>query len=107
MVQPRVWWWDAKGYWCSQIGGRRFLLAKGKSSKGVAQQKLVALLAEQALLRDVNGQITVARLCEEFLEHAHENLSSKTYESYRYGCQKLVDLVGNRFAHTIEPLEGL
>ena len=92
MPRPKLWWWSAKGYWCIQIAGRRHLLAKGKKAKKLAQQELKKLLAEQELLRDVKGAITVARLCDEFLESAHEHLAPKTYESYRYGCQKLVDM---------------
>jgi hypothetical protein len=62
-------------------------------------------LDEQALLATVGGTVTIARLCEEFLADAQENVESKTYDSYRYGCQKFVDLFGTREAHTIEPVD--
>jgi hypothetical protein len=107
VTQNRVWWWDAKGDWCTQLAGRRYLLAKGKgkAAKRAAQEQLSALLAERALLRGVNGQITVARLCEEFLEDTQEHLARKTYESYQYACQKLVDHLGAQPAHAVEPLD--
>lgn len=103
--QPKVWWNDQKKVWCSDIGGKRHRLAKGKKNKKRAQEKLKALLEEQALLTEVNGAITVARLCEEFVADAFENLEEKTYDSYKYACQKFVDEFGEREAHGIEPLD--
>lgn len=103
--QPKAWWNKRKGTWCSDIGGERHTLAKGKRNKRKAEEKLKSLLAEQALLADVNGSVTVARLCEEFLADTEENLEPKTYYSYRYSCQKLVDQFGKRDAHTMEPLD--
>ncbi|MCA9124253.1 MAG: tyrosine-type recombinase/integrase [Planctomycetaceae bacterium] len=103
--QPKVWWNAQKGTWCSDIGGKRQTLAKGKGSKQKAEEKLNRLLAEQALLADVNGSVTVARLCEEFLTDTQENLEARTYYSYRYACQKFVDEFGERDAHSLEPLD--
>src|SRR5207237_864928 len=78
-------------------------LAHGWSSKKLAENKFAALLQEQELLATVNGSVTVARLCEEFAADAAENLEPKTYESYRYACQKFTDAFGTRAAHTIGP----
>ena len=91
--------------WCTDVGGRRQLLAKGRPNKRAAITKLKAILEEQQLLAEVNGAMSVARLCEEFLADANENLEPSTYESYQYGCQKFVNLFGPRLAHTIEPLD--
>ena len=103
--QPKPWWNEKKAAWCTDLGGKRRVLAKGKRNKQQAETKLRAILAEQALLSSVGGAITVALLCEKFLADAHENLEFKTYRSYRYGCQKLVDVLGDRHAHTIEPMD--
>ena len=103
--QPKVWWNDQKNVWCSDIGGKRHRLAKGKKNKKHAQEMLKALLEEQALLAEVNGAITIARLCEEFVADAFENLEAKTYDSYKYSCQKFVDKCGERAAHSIEPFD--
>lgn len=100
-----VWWNKQKRAWCTDIGGRRQMLAKGRSNRPAAVTKLKALLEEQRLLAEVNGVISVARLCEEFLADAEQHLERSTYESYQYGCQKFVNLFGPRPAHTIEPLD--
>ncbi len=100
---PKPWWNEKKGTWCSDIGGKRQTLAKGKKNRKVALRTLKQLLDEQVLLADVNGAVTVARLCEEFVEDARENLELRTYETYLYGCQKFVDQFGAKLAHTIEP----
>lgn len=100
-----VWWNAQKKAWCSDVGGQRKVLAHGRRSRAAAETKLRALLDQQALLREVHGAITVARLCEQFLADSEQNLERATYESYRYGCQKFVDLFGDRLAHTLEPLD--
>ena len=101
--QAKVWWNKQKGAWCSDIGGARRVLAKGKQNKSLATERLRELLKEQALLADVNGSVTVAALCEAFVDDAKENLEQRTYESYKYSCQKFVNEFGMRAAHTIEP----
>jgi integrase len=101
----KVWWNKQKQAWCTELGGSRKVLAKGKGNKRAALDKLNSLLEEQKLLSEVKGAITVARLCEQFLDDAQENLEPRTYESYQYACQKFVDLFGSRLAHTIEPLD--
>ncbi len=101
----KVWWNAQKKAWCSDVGGQRKVLAHGRRSRTAAETKLRALLDQQALLREVHGAITVARLCEQFLADTEQNLERATYESYRYGCQKFVDLFGDRLAHTLEPLD--
>jgi integrase len=100
-----VWWNKQKRAWCTEVGGSRKVLAKGRSNKRTAIAKLKALLNEQQLLAEVNGAISVARLCEEFLADAKQHLEPSTYESYQYGCQKFVNLFGPRLAHLIEPLD--
>lgn len=102
---PQPWWNEQKGVWCSDVGGKRRTLARGRKNKKQAVEKLRALVEEQRLLADVNGAITVAGLCERFLEDADKNLEAKTYRIYRYGCQKFVDQFGRRLAHTITPVD--
>lgn len=100
MARPnRVWWHRQKKAWCTEIGGKRYTLAKGRSQKQQALDALGALLHERELLDAVDGAISVAGLSELFLEDAHQNLKLSTYESYKYGCQKLVDALGDRLAH--------
>lgn len=83
-----VWWNIQRRTWCTDIGGKRHTLAKGKANKKLAQQKLKDLLEVQVLLADVNGAITVAAMCDEFLEDASHHLAKRTFESYQYGCHK-------------------
>jgi integrase len=100
-----VWWNKQRGAWCTDLGGARHILAKGKANKKLAKDKLKELVDEQALLADVNGAITVAAMRDEFLDDALHNLAKQTYLSYRYGCQKLVDMYAARAAHTIRPAD--
>ena len=102
---PKVWWHAQKRVWCSEIGGRRRTLAKGRGAKAAAKMKLKQLVEEQALLASVKGPVTIAALCELFLDNAEQHLEQSTYSSYAYACQKLVDEFDPREAHTIEPLD--
>lgn len=99
--KPSVWWHAQKRAWFTDFGGQRRLLAKGRKAKTQAIAALKTLLQERELLDGVHGAITVAALCDAFLEDAHQHLERATYESYKYGCQKLVDHLGGRAAHTI------
>jgi hypothetical protein len=72
-----VWWNKQKRAWCTDIGGRRQMLAKGRSNKRAAVMKLKALMEEQQLLAEVNGAMSVARLCEEFLADAKEHRTAR------------------------------
>lgn len=101
----RVWWNRQKGTWCTELGGKRHTLAKGKGSRRLAEQALRSLLEQQKLLADVNGAISVAALCDLFLEDAKQNLERTTYQSYLYSLQKFVDVHGEKLAHTMEPLD--
>lgn len=63
-----VWWNKQRGSWCTDVGGTRHILAKGKANKTLAWEKLKELIDEQALLLvDMNGAITVAAMCDAFL----------------------------------------
>jgi integrase len=103
--KARVWWNNQKQAWCTELGGSRRILAKGRGSRKTAEKKLLALVKEQELLASVGGSLSLARLCDEFLADAQQHLEQATYDSYRYACQKFVDLFGTRLAHTIEPLD--
>jgi hypothetical protein len=75
MSRPAKVLWNAqKRAWCTEVGGARRILAKGKANKKLAREKLRELLDEQAVLADVNGAITVAALCDAFLEDALQEL---------------------------------
>jgi hypothetical protein len=78
-----VWWNKQRRAWCTDIGGTRRILAKGKANKKFATERLKELVDEQALLADLNGAITVAAMCDLFLEDALHNLERRTYESYQ------------------------
>ena len=95
-----VWWWKAKGYWVTELGGRRICLAKGWRNKQAAKDKFKQLSKERDLLAEANGAITVAALCEKFLDDAAENLALKD-EGF--------DVVLSLFAltHFPDPLKAL
>src|SRR5262245_29588096 len=103
--ETKVWWNTQKGTWCTDFGGKRHTLAKGRQNRKAAQDQLKQLQQEQALLSTVNCAVTVACLAEQFLEFAQADVAAATYESYRYACQKFVDLYGARLAHTIKVID--
>jgi len=72
--EPDVWWNKQKRAWCSDVGGQRKALAKGKANEKEAQDMLRALQDEQALLVTVGGKVSIAGLCESFLADAEQNL---------------------------------
>jgi hypothetical protein len=41
-----VWWNKQKSAWCTEVGGSRKVLAKGRSNKRIAVAKLNALLQD-------------------------------------------------------------
>lgn len=104
MARPNsVWRNKQKQTWCVDIDGKRITLAKGDAPKSQAVKALAELLRERQLLAKVGGAISVAGLCERFLVDTEERLARGTYQSYQYACQKLVDELGGRTAHTICP----
>ncbi|MCO6043393.1 hypothetical protein NG895_05690 [Aeoliella sp. ICT_H6.2] len=74
---------------------------KGRRNKKAAEAKLKTLLAESDLLATVDGAISVAGLGEEFLTDAREHLAPKTYDSYLYSRQMLIDEVGEQKTLTV------
>ena len=40
--EARVWWNSQKGSWCTDIGEKRRTLAKGKSNRKLAKERLKA-----------------------------------------------------------------
>ena len=59
-----VWWNKQKRHWCTEVGGRRQLLAKGRPNKRAAITKLKSLMEEQQLLAEVNGAMAVTSIRE-------------------------------------------
>ena len=100
-----IWWNAQKRSWCTDLGGQRRTLAKGRRARKEAISKLDSFVKEQALLDQVHGPISVAGLCEAFLDDAEQHLERSTYKSYSYCCQKLSDEFGLTAAHKIEPLD--
>lgn len=101
MLTP--WWHKQRKVWFIDLDGKRYTLAKGRANERLAVKALAEMIRERELLTKVDGAISVAGLCERFLIDTQERLSPATFESYQYSCQKLVDHLGGRMAHTIRP----
>ncbi len=78
-----VWWNKQKRVWYTEVGGTRKVLAKGRSNNRAEVAKLNSLLNEQQLLAKVNGAISVARHCDEFLADAKQHPEPSTDGSYK------------------------
>ena len=96
-----------RGWWCTNVGGSRTKLAKGRDGRAAAEDALLDLLQE--LRSSANGrtypQLTVADLCEQFLDWVEVHRSKATYEDYRRWLKKWRDLHGNRRAREVRKLD--
>jgi hypothetical protein len=59
--RPDVWWNKQRGAWCTDIGGHRHVLAKGKVNKKLAKDRLKEIADEQALLAEVYREAAQGR----------------------------------------------
>lgn len=92
-----------RGWWCSNVGGRRSKLAQGRENKSAAEDALLDLLNELRYYPDrkTYPQLTVRDLCEKFLDWVELHRSPDTYDDYRDWLNKWVKLHGPKRAREI------
>lgn len=96
-----------RGWWVTNVGGSRTKLAQGRDGKAAAEDALLDLLQE--IRTSSNGktypQLTVADLCEKFLDWVEVHRSVATYEDYRRWLKKWRDLHGTKRARDIRKFD--
>lgn len=104
MRQPEPWYRTSKGAWYVQVAGVKHRLAKGpkdetRKAAFDAFYKLMAARPEN-LKPD---KVTVAQLCDLFLDHSLTNHDPETYRLYRYFLQLLCNDYGRILAVELKP----
>jgi integrase len=96
-----------RGWWCSNVGGSRTKLARGRKNKAAAENALLDLLSELRLHpdRQTYPQLTVNDLCEKFLDWVELHRAPDTYTDYRHWLGLWAKLHGTRRAWDIQALD--
>lgn len=105
MGRPRKPYFRASdGWWVSRFQGQYVKLAKGAENGAAAKQRFYELMALEAVATPVESiDVTVASLCEAFLDWSSRENSPPTYEFYRGFLQKFVDLHGTVRVRDLKP----
>ncbi|HEX3147892.1 MAG TPA: site-specific integrase [Gemmataceae bacterium] len=105
MRQREPWYRTSKGAWYVQVGRKQHRLVKGpeEATRKAAYEafyKLMAARPEQLLSTQ---KVTVAFLCDLFLDHSQKNHEPQTYRLYRYYLQAFCDAYGRLLASELKP----
>ena len=95
------------GWWCTNVGGMRTKLAKGRANKGAAEDALLDLLNERRQHPDCKTfpQLTTRELADKFLDWVELHRSADTYHDYRQWLKRWVKLHGAKQARDICALD--
>ena len=96
-----------RGWWCTNVGGSRTKLAKGRAGRSAAEDFLFDLLQELRTSANCKTypQLTVSDLCDKFLDDVEVNLATATYDDCRRWLKKWRNLHGNKRAREIRKLD--
>jgi integrase len=103
MRQPTPWYRTSKNAWFVELGGKQIRLAKGKDSEKLAFEAFYRLMAVRPENLPPADKLTVATLCDLFLDHSKKHHSPDTYDSYRYFLQAFCNSHGRELAAFIKP----
>ena len=82
-TQPQPWYRASKDAWFVQHRGKQVRLAKGEGAQPEAMKAFYKLMAGEVPQEARNGEITVARLCDLFLEWSKTHHEPATYSWHR------------------------
>src|SRR5262249_5715752 len=96
-----------RGWWCSNVGGTRTKLARGRENKALAKKTLLALVVN---CRDKPGPktgppLTVTELCDRFLSWVEIHRAQDTYDDYLDWLTRWKKLHGKRKAQDIRSID--
>ena len=95
------------GWWYAQlrVGAKRkqIKLVKGKENEQEAYRAFCRLIADQEGEVPKPQAMTVAALCDLFLDYSERNNKSDTYQMYRHFLQDFCDTHGRRMPFDLKP----
>jgi integrase len=95
------------GWWYAQVrvGAKRkqIKLIKGKENEQEAYRAFCRLVAEHEGDAPKPQALTVAAVCDLFLEHSQRHNKPVTYEMYRHFLQDFCNTHGRRMPHDLKP----
>lgn len=105
MRRPEPWYRTSKGAWYVQVAGKKILLAKGpkEETRKAAFDAFYKFMASRPEGLPKSDKITVALLCDLFLDHSSKNHEPETYELCRYYLQSFCDEYGKSLAAELKP----
>ncbi len=105
MRQPEPWYRTSKGAWYVQVAGTKHRLAKGPKdeTRKVAFDAFYKLMASRPENVPKPDKLTVATVCDLFLDHSKKNHEPDTYKLYRYFLQSFCNSSGRSLAVEIKP----
>jgi integrase len=103
MRQPKPWYRTSKDAWYVELDGQQHRLAKGKDSEAEAYDAFYRLMATRPENLPRSDRITVAQICDLFLDTSKRRHAADTYENYRHFLQAFCDRYGRELANSIKP----
>lgn len=97
---PRPWFWESRGEWYVTIRGERVRLGPDRAK---ADREFHRLMAADGKPR-ARSVLTVATLCDLFLDAVGPDLAPLTREFYRRHLQRWIDHAGGMRAADVKPL---
>ena len=104
MRSAKPWYRKQKKAWCAYVNGSLVTLVNGPKDtdhRKEAQSKLDALLLHAS--RKVNLRLTLAQVCDLFLEHSLAHHERSTYEQNLYFLQAFCDRSGRLKVRDLKP----
>ncbi len=103
MRQHKPWYRKSKNAWFVELGGKQVRLAKGKDSERAAFEAFYRLMATRPENLPAPDKITVATLCDLFLDHSQRHHAPDTYTHYKHFLQSFCDTYGRQTSSSVKP----
>lgn len=93
--------------WYVQIGQKQIKLCAGpknQQTRAEAYRKFAELIAGDVARLEDPSKLTVAQVCDVFLDHVQKHAEATTYDYYRYFLQSFCTQSGTLRVRTLKPL---
>src|SRR5262245_13988334 len=104
MRQPKPWFRTSKNAWYVEIDGRQVRLAKGAANEPAAYEAFYRLMAGKPENLPGRDRISVAAVCDLFLDHSHRHHKPETFRWYRSYLQDFCAKYGRLPAKDLKPI---
>jgi integrase len=92
MRSAKPWYRAQRDAWCCYVNGALVTLAKGRDNKKEAEQEFHRLMLHSG--RVTVCKLTLAHVCDLFLEHSDREHAEPTYDQYRHFLQSFCRKTG-------------